>query len=158
MGTSEGDHQERPLTLEERVEILERGFERLRDLIEQLTRRTFQILIALCIIAAVGGGVTLLLQVKKLDKADRARDLALTVQEQRVQATKITCADQNLRHDQTIAALDVILARTRKGASPADVRRIDQSRERTVLLINALAPRRNCAEVVAKIAPPTGNN
>lgn len=71
--------------------------------------------------------------------AQRAAALVVEVQRQR----KAVCLDQNRRHDRTIAKLDFLIAhvppRLRKQAAA--------SRAGNVTLINALAPRRNCAAI-----------
>lgn len=70
-------------------------------------------------------------------------DLAAQIQQSRREATLSSCAEQNDRHDQTIATLDRLLAAAVK-RDPGQAARLKQSRASTVLLINALAPRRDC--------------
>lgn len=58
------------------------------------------------------------------------------------------CKDQNDRHDATIRELDVIVRRLEHTAPPAQRAQLKASRAYNVLLINALAPRRRCAEIL----------
>lgn len=67
----------------------------------------------------------------------------LEVQDSRRDSVRITCEQQNLRHDRTIAALDELIAQIR---DPARRLRALEGRSNTVALIDALAPRFDCAK------------
>lgn len=54
------------------------------------------------------------------------------------------CREVNARHDDTVTALDRLLAR-RILADPGREREFEQGRDSTLLLIDALVPRRDCA-------------
>lgn len=78
--------------------------------------------------------------------AHRADDLSRDIQAQRVVNIRQSCDEQNARHDDTIAALDRLI-----GQLPKDSTRrflAEKNRPGTVLLINALAPKRDCGKVV----------
>lgn len=72
--------------------------------------------------------------------ADRADD----IQKSRADSVRSSCREQNARHDATIATLDRLLEQASQGASPRRAEQIERSRASTVLLIDALAPKRNC--------------
>lgn len=64
------------------------------------------------------------------------------------------CHDQNQRHDHTVAELDVLLARAEKHAPPAQRKQMAASRQFTILLIDQLAPRQNCAKAAVRANHP----
>lgn len=77
--------------------------------------------------------------------ANRADDFARDVQSQRVVAIRANCQEQNQRHDDTIRTLDHLIARIPPGAGRD---RALANRRGTVLLIDALAPKRDCGRAV----------
>lgn len=81
--------------------------------------------------------------------ADQAAGLAQAVQNQRLNNIRETCQASNSRHDNTLRALSSILARAERTALKGRRAQIEASRASTVLLINALAPKQDCARVVA---------
>lgn len=80
--------------------------------------------------------------------ANSAKAQAHQIQVERKRTVNDLCVDQNLRHRDTIAELDKLLAAVVK-RDPSMARRMAESRKATVLLINALAPHQNCKQVVA---------
>lgn len=80
-----------------------------------------------------------------------AVSLSGQIQDQRFVAVRSNCLDVNQRHDDTIEKLDGLIAKL-----PAAQReRAKTSRAGTVLLINALAPKRaNCAAYAYSIVRP----
>jgi hypothetical protein len=83
--------------------------------------------------------------IKALGTSNKANELAHAIQEQRVTQAHDNCLDENTRHRNTVATLDGVIARL-----PAARRKqAEASRQFTVLLIDALAPVRDC-ELVAK--------
>jgi hypothetical protein len=61
------------------------------------------------------------------------------------------CLETNDRHDNTIDALDTLLAvRLEAAQTKAERARLRDSRSNTVLLIDALSPRRDCDELVRR--------
>lgn len=68
---------------------------------------------------------------------------ALAIQQQR----RDLCVDQNHRHDATIRQLDFIVRKIEHTAPPAERAQVKSSRVYNILLINALAPRRNCKAI-----------
>lgn len=108
---------------------------------------------------ALGVGITLALGIvmgaRLVNLTHQTNKLALdlkhelvSVQVQRYDATFNACWDQNRRHDATVGALDVVLSRAAM-ATPARRAAIEESRAPTLLLIDALAPKRNCAAAAA---------
>jgi hypothetical protein len=75
--------------------------------------------------------------------------LTEAIQEQRRDSILYGCREQNARHDRTIATLDRLIAQAPAGRRE----RARQGRAGTVLLIEALAPKRDCAALVTKAAP-----
>lgn len=69
------------------------------------------------------------------------------IQQSRTDATLSSCREQNERHDRTIHTLDLLLAQAIR-RSPERAVQIRQSRASTVLLINSLAPKRDCEQRV----------
>jgi len=68
------------------------------------------------------------------------------INRERAKNTLLNCQDVNRRHDKTIEQLDALIAKV-----PADrQKRARESRASTVLLINALVPRRDCQALVLK--------
>lgn len=63
---------------------------------------------------------------------------------ERARNVRAACEGQNERHDNTIRQLDRLIAQ----APPSRRARANAGRESTVLLIEALAPRRDCAALV----------
>lgn len=71
------------------------------------------------------------------------------IQQERVATVLRSCREQNLRHDATIHSLDELIRRL----PPEKRTRAVQSRAGTVLLINALAPKRDCATLARATVP-----
>lgn len=80
-------------------------------------------------------------------RANESIDLSKAIQDQRKESFLTSCRDQNLRNTNTIKVIsDRIKVLYPDGKIPSQVQ---QSVNYAILLINALAPRRNC-EVAAK--------
>lgn len=71
------------------------------------------------------------------------------IQRERVSAVLRNCVDQNQRHDRTIRELDRLIRHVR----PSQRTRAVQSRAGTVLLINSLAPKRDCRRLASQAVP-----
>lgn len=80
-------------------------------------------------------------------KALEAKEIALAVASERRDSVRESCDDTNATHRNTIRRLDQILSAAER-ATPSRVRLIKASRVPTVLLINALAPYRDCKAYV----------
>jgi hypothetical protein len=61
-----------------------------------------------------------------------------------------TCIGQNMRHDNTVRVLDRQLDLAKDKATPAQLIQIRKSRQFTVFLLDALAPKQNCSALVEK--------
>lgn len=72
------------------------------------------------------------------------------IQDERAANILRSCQEQNQRHDAAIRALDQLIAKAQTTAGPAQVERMRQSRASTVLLIDALAPMRDCPALVTR--------
>lgn len=70
-----------------------------------------------------------------------------SIQSQRADAIGAACVEQNVRHDKTIATLDALIAKLPPGPRRE---RSERNRDGTVLLIKALAPKRDCDALVRK--------
>lgn len=82
--------------------------------------------------------------IKTSATSDDAKALAVQIQQERARNIRLGCEQQNQRHDDTIRALDRLIALV-----PASGRaRAEQGRAGTLLLINALAPKRDCVALV----------
>jgi hypothetical protein len=79
-----------------------------------------------------------------------AHDAVDKIQGERARNVQDNCEQVNQRHDNTIVALDGVLDQARKTAGPAQRKQIQQSRAATVLLIDALAPKRDCNALVRR--------
>lgn len=84
-----------------------------------------------------GGVVLFLLNSDRVDQ----------INEERARNARLSCEDVNARNTAALRELDRLLERTPGRMSAAQVRR---SRENTRALIDALAPRRDCAALVAQ--------
>lgn len=71
------------------------------------------------------------------------------IQQERVESVLRSCRDENQRHDATIHRLDELIKRL----PPEKRTRAIQSRAGTVLLINALAPHRDCVTLARASVP-----
>ena len=111
------------------------------------------VLLALSVAAAIVFAGLVLLQVvgDNSDTAGQAKILAEEIQKERVRNIRATCEAQNARHDNTIAQLDELISE----APPERRARARQNRDGTVVLINALVPKRDCREVVKQQAAAT---
>jgi hypothetical protein len=83
--------------------------------------------------------------------AAQATALAAQVQAQRKASIERSCEDQNARHDRTIRALDYViaLALRHRGLSRARRIEIQAGRASSTYMISALAPKQDCAALVA---------
>lgn len=73
------------------------------------------------------------------------------IQASRELSTRTACRDQNARHDNTIKTLNQLVAQRKATASPAQRKQLADSLKPTILLIDALTPRRDCEKVVARL-------
>lgn len=80
----------------------------------------------------------------------RVEDAVDQVQQERANATRRNCVEVNGRHDNTVRVLDRVLNRAGQDLTPAQRRDLEQSRAATILLIDALAPRRDCDDLVQR--------
>lgn len=76
------------------------------------------------------------------------------IQASRAESIRLTCEQQNERHDRALAALDSIVARRLGDASPVERRRLQASRATTATLIVALVPREDCERRVRRLVEP----
>lgn len=82
---------------------------------------------------------------------DASRDADRDINRNRVEVARDACRDQNSRREATIRQLDAVIASRAAVASPARRERLRERRDQTVLLIDALAPRRDCRALVEQI-------
>jgi hypothetical protein len=82
--------------------------------------------------------------------ADLAKSIADAIQAQRVDSIRSACKAQNRRHDQTIRALDHLIAQIPPG--PRRVR-AKANRAGTVFLLEAIVPHQDCEALVRRAAP-----
>lgn len=86
------------------------------------------------------------------------REQIAAIQAERVANIRNACEQQNARHDETISTLDRLLDRRLHGLTAEQRAQAEQSRAATVLLIEALAPKRDCEQVVeSSTGSSTGN-
>lgn len=100
------------------------------------------VLLCALIVAAVANGILFYFVHQQGQQIQRERRVAIVRQ----------CQDQNERHAETISILDAQIQRL-----PPDRRaRAEASRSATVLLIDALAPLRDCDKLADKFVKSTG--
>lgn len=77
------------------------------------------------------------------------------IQQERAANIVRGCRDQNKRHDDTVMQLDALLtiAKLSVAGEPGRAEQIEQSRDFTVALIDALAPVRDCQAVIEQQIP-----
>ena len=150
--SSEDDTGERRLDLEsrERVEALEvryHDFQR-RSLIGQA------IVGVAVVLALILGGIN---QQQQSNRSEETRELALQIQTERKRNIGGACRDQNLRNRTTIATLDQLLRRMQADPKVSADRKAQAktSRQGTVLLIDALAPVQDCADLLQRAVQPS---
>lgn len=115
------------------------------DLWESTENRT-TLRVALCVYLAIPVILTGLV-VYSIIQRGQLGGLAHRIQASRVEATLRACEEQNHRHNQTVAKLDMLIAKV-----PPDQRaRAKASRDSTIALIDALVPVRDCDQVVDRI-------
>jgi negative regulator of sigma E activity len=120
-------------------------------------RRIWRVTVmASAVLAALSILFSVLLYEQGQDRAHTNRVLALKaqrlageIQAQRINAIRTSCEAQNQRNVKTIKTLDGLIAKLPSKQRP----RAQAGRDNTVLLINALAPKQNCAKVVQEAAP-----
>jgi hypothetical protein len=74
----------------------------------------------------------------------KTRSNVHAINQSRVEVALENCRSQNLRHDNTIRELNVLISELPKDRQA----RAQASKPFTILLIDALAPKRNCATVI----------
>lgn len=75
------------------------------------------------------------------------------IQASRAESIRLTCVQQNERHDRSIATLDAIIdARLRQ--APQERGRLEASRATTRTLIRALVPKEDCDARVSRLVQP----
>lgn len=80
--------------------------------------------------------------------------VSLSVQAAREYSIRLSCQEQNERHDNVIRQLDSIYADALKKATPKERAQINEGRAPTLLLIDALAPKRDCEKRVQQLSHP----
>jgi hypothetical protein len=87
------------------------------------------------------------------DQQQRSTELGLAIQQQRADAIRDGCQEQNGRHDRTIVKLEMLIAAIK---DPARRRRAERNVGGTIALIDALAPKQDCGRLVRQrvLAPP----
>ena len=103
----------------------------------------FALLVVLSLVLA--GAATLYAASTNRGDARAARDFAVQIDKERRRTIRASCEDSNARHDGTIKQLDKIIAELPRGERRTRAR---QNHDGTVLLIDALVPKRDCDAVV----------
>lgn len=129
---------------EEAFEALQKQNDRLRQMNDKL-RSERKINTVINVLTALGVAFMLLLI---YHQQHQIKHQTTVIQDERRLSVGRACHDQNARHDNTIDRLDDLLK-----TSGVNAERRAQSRANTVLLINALAPKRNCEIVIANTVP-----
>lgn len=98
-------------------------------------------------------------ELAQLARENRARIADIAANAHRIQASRrdsilISCRQTNERHDRTIRTLDRLLAARVATANASERRRLRESRTSTVLLIEALAPKRDCRRLADRLITP----
>lgn len=78
-------------------------------------------------------------------------DRVAQINQERFENTRRNCEDVNRRHDRAVRTVSEILGPRLLNAKPAERARLEASRETTVLLIEALTPKRDCARVAREL-------
>lgn len=91
---------------------------------------------ALCVVVMANAVITPILWVQ--------------IQHSRQDSIRRACVEQNARYDGTVHALDQLIANVKR-TDPARAKRAGEGRASTILLISALAPRRDCRALVARL-------
>lgn len=81
--------------------------------------------------------------------AVQATQLAQAIAAERTASILRACAAQNMEHDATIQELDRLLAAAKRRVGRQQRKALAASRQFTVLLIDRLAPKQDCAQVAA---------
>lgn len=98
-------------------------------------------------------------------KAERASQSALSasrtalkatheIKSSRVNSILTSCREQNERHDKTIMRANVVLDAESRTLKPAERVGAEQQREFVVLLVGALAPKKNCQQRARQLTKP----
>jgi hypothetical protein len=89
--------------------------------------------------------VVVVLSIWALQGRANDRDQIRAIQEERIGNIRDNCVETNRRHDATIAALDARFVQLAASASAKERQQLQASRDFTVSLIDALAPKDDCA-------------
>jgi hypothetical protein len=122
------------------------NFQKLYDKYDRIARNIIIVLVFL-FIAQLGLG---------LWNLNLAHDNTIRVKE--IQASRknsilISCEEQNSRNENSISTLNNLLSK-KLIVSKEKLMQIEQTKNFTILLINALAPKQNCAQRVEKFTRP----
>lgn len=130
-----------------RLDAIQRGYER-------WVAYTLRLLAILVLIQLGLGALSVYLVGQNQDRSAETRRLLRQVQESREQSVTTTCSAQNRRHDKTINALNAFVKQFKKThpqLTPKERAEVDQGINGNVSLINALAPKQNCASLVEEL-------
>jgi hypothetical protein len=110
--------------------------------------------VALVLAVMLAGGVAVWAINSNREDAASAQDLAEQIQRERIRSIRSNCEAQNRRNRNTIETLDELILGMPPGPRK---KRAKQNRVGTVLLINSLAPVRDCDRLVEDTAstPPS---
>lgn len=133
--------------LRDRLDEIQRGYEEWVTNSRRLLGWLIAIQVALFTIQIPLGVLSVYLLGQNRDRADE-------IQTSREQSARSSCLEQNKRHDDTIATLNNFVTAYKAkhpDATEKQRRDIQQSVDGNVSLINALVPKDNCAERVARL-------
>lgn len=103
------------------------------------------------VILAIGNTLALvgygLLADQNGNRIDDNKQTISDIQQSRRDSVLISCREQNSRHDNTVKTLDGLIS----SSPPERKTQARQSRAFTVLLIDALVPKRNCQQRVRQL-------
>lgn len=132
--------------LRDRLEEIQEGYER-------WTKYTVRLLAILFMIQLGLGALSVFLVTQNAHRSNQVRTLVAQQQVSREQAVRSTCLEQNRRHDSTISTIDQVITQLPPGLQRD---RALRNRAGTVLIIDALAPKRDCEKRVRELAPRPG--
>lgn len=130
-----------------RLEAIQVGYER-------WTKYTIRLLTILFLIQLGLGLLAVYLVGQNQKRGDETRRLVAEVYDSRKQSLLITCREQNIRHDKTIATLHNIIETLKPRLSASDRANLAAGIEGNIKLIDAIAPREDCDKRASRLLGP----
>lgn len=106
------------------------------------------------LIAVTGVVLSILALSQGIKASSRALEATHEIKSSRRSSIIASCREQNERHDKTVMRANVVLDAESRTLKPVERVRAEQQREFVILLVSALAPKKDCQQRADRLTKP----